>query len=190
MHRFLPVITRWQGSRITEMVVNHRPRVHGTTKYGLRRTIKVLLDLITVKFLGGYLTKPLYFFGKLALLGTALALLALGIAIGQRFGYFSPENPFDLSRYLVRGEPLHFNRNILVLMSVMFVLMSVMFVSMGVVSELLVRIYHESQGRLPYKIRRVIRGGQGSEPGDAAPDRPAAGPQDATNVSSESGATR
>ena len=67
MHRFLPAICKWRGARITEEVVNHRARTAGTSKYGLKRTIKVLLDLLTVKFLGDYLTKPIYFFGKLAM---------------------------------------------------------------------------------------------------------------------------
>jgi glycosyltransferase involved in cell wall biosynthesis len=169
MHRFLPVITRWQGARITEKVVNHRPRIHGRTKYGLRRTIKVLLDLITVKFLGGYLTKPLYFFGKLALVGTVLAFGTLGVAVAQKYGYFSPDSLLDFRSYFTQTERLHLNRNVLVLMSVMLMLMSVIFLTMGVLSELLVRIYHESQGRVPYKIRRVRRGG-GSEP--AEPTRP------------------
>ena len=64
MHRFIPAICKWRGARVTEEVVNHRPRVAGESKYGLKRTIKVLLDLITVKFLGDYLAKPIYFFGK------------------------------------------------------------------------------------------------------------------------------
>lgn len=146
MHRFLPIITRWRGARITELAVNHRPRVHGETKYGLRRTVKVLLDLVTVKFLGDYLTKPIYFFGKMSLVSLSLAMGSLGIAIGQKYGIFTT-------------EPLNLNRNVLVLLAVMLGLMTVMFIVMGILSELLVRIYHESQGRKVYKIRRMIRGG-------------------------------
>lgn len=146
MHRFLPVITRWRGARIAELVVNHRPRVHGKTKYGLRRTIKVLLDLVTVKFLGDYLTKPIYFFGKLCLVTLATALCGLMLAVFQKYGHFI-------------SEPLNLNRNVLVLLSVMMVLMAVMFLVMGVLSELLVRIYHESQGRRVYKVRQTVRGG-------------------------------
>lgn len=149
MHRFLPIICGWRGARLTELVVNHRPRLHGTTKYGLRRTIKVLLDLITVKFLGDYLTKPIYFFGKAGLVSTAGAIITLSIAIYQKYGY------------LGSGEPLNLNRNVLVLLSAMLVLMTVMFIMLGVVSELLVRIYHESQDRKIYKVR-LIQLGQSS----------------------------
>ena len=81
MHRFLPALCRWRGARLSELVVNHRPRVAGKTKYGLKRTIKVLFDLLTVKFLGDYLTKPIYFFGKLAMLTMLISFLSVGVAI-------------------------------------------------------------------------------------------------------------
>ncbi len=150
MHRFLPVITKWRGARITEVEVNHRPRVHGVTKYDLRRTIKVMLDLITVKFLGDYLTKPIYFFGKAALLSTFGSVASLGIAIFQKYGYLTTEE-------------VNLNRNVLVLFSVMLFLMTVLFLMMGVISELLVRIYHESQGRTTYKVRTLVQGGDSAD---------------------------
>jgi glycosyltransferase involved in cell wall biosynthesis len=146
MHRFLPVIVRWRGARLAELVVNHRPRVHGSTKYDLRRTIKVMLDLITVKFLGGYLTKPLYFFGKAALLSFTLSITSVTVAVFQKFGYLSTDGPLNL------------NRNVLVLLGTMLFLMTVMLIMLGVVAELLVRIYHESQDRAIYKIRGTTRG--------------------------------
>lgn len=162
MHRFLPALCRWRGARVGEMVVNHRPRRFGASKYSLRRTIKVLLDLVTVKFLGDYLTKPLYFFGKLALASVAISLASVAVAIVQRTGYLMPG-----------GEPLHLNRNVLVLFSMMLFLMSLMFIMLGVVSELLVRIYHESQGKTPYVIRRVgwpsRRRGPGLDPARGGP---------------------
>lgn len=145
MHRFLPIITKWRGARITELEVNHRARVHGQTKYDLRRTIKVMLDLITVKFLGDYLTKPIYFFGKAALLSTFGSGVSLGIAIFQKFGYLT-------------STEINLNRNVLVLFSVMLFLMTVLFLMMGVISELLVRIYHESQGRKIFKVRQLVNG--------------------------------
>lgn len=146
MHRFLPAICKWRGARVAELVVNHRPRLHGNSKYNLRRTIKVLLDLVTIKFLGDYLTKPLYFFGKLGIISLAGSLLSLGIAIVQKFGALT-----------FTGEALNLNRNVLVLFSMMLFLMTIMFIMIGVMSELLVRIYHESQGKLPYTVRRVTR---------------------------------
>jgi glycosyltransferase involved in cell wall biosynthesis len=154
MHRFLPAICRWRGARLGEQVVNHRPRVAGETKYGLKRTVKVLFDLITVKFLGDYLTKPIYFFGKLSLLTLALSFFSLGLAIVQKLGYLTEH-----------GGPVMLNNSIFVLFSMMMFITAVILLMMGMVSELLVRIYHESQGRMPYKIRRVyggtVQGGNG-----------------------------
>lgn len=147
MHRFLPAICKWRGARVTEIVVNHRQRIAGETKYGLKRTIKVLLDLITVVFFGDYLTKPIYFFGKLTIALLGVTMLAGTVAVIQKFGYMTEH-----------GQPVNLNDNIFVLFAAMTILMSIMFLMMGVISELLVRIYHESQDRTPYKIRRLIRG--------------------------------
>lgn len=146
MHRFLPAICQWRGARISELVVNHRPREFGTSKYGMKRTVKVMLDLMTVKFLGDYLSKPIYFFGKLGLAAFALAWLALSVAIVQRMGWLVPG-----------GEAINLNRNVLVLLAMMLCIMSVFIVMIGLLSELLVRIYHESQDIRPYKVRRIWR---------------------------------
>jgi glycosyltransferase involved in cell wall biosynthesis len=153
MHRFLPAICRWRGARLGELVVNHRPRIAGETKYGLKRTVKVLFDLITVKFLGDYLTKPIYFFGKLAMMCMGLSFLSVAVAVVQKFGYLTEH-----------GNPVMLNNNVLILFAMMMFITSLMMLMMGVVSELLVRIYHESQGRTPYKVRRIVR---------AAPAEPA-----------------
>jgi glycosyltransferase involved in cell wall biosynthesis len=146
MHRFLPALCHWRGARLSELVVNHRPRVAGTTKYGLKRTVKVLFDLLTVKFLGDYLTKPLYFFGKLAMVAMLISFLSVGVAIAQKFGYWTEH-----------GVPVKLNNNIFVLFSMMTFITTVLLLMVGVIAELLIRIYHESQGRTPYKIRRIIR---------------------------------
>lgn len=145
LHRFLPALAVWHGARITELVVNHRPRVHGQTKYGLRRTIKVLLDLVTVKFLGTYLNKPLYFFGKLAIATLMLAFLVLAVAVAQKFGYM--------------GQPqgLNLNNNVLVPLAALLCFLSVQCILFGILSELLVRIYHQSQGSPTYRVRRIYR---------------------------------
>lgn len=146
MHRFLPAICKWRGARVTEEIVNHRARTAGSSKYGLKRTIKVLLDLVTVKFLGDYLTKPIYFFGKLALVALTVSFLAIGLTIVQKFGYLTEH-----------GSPVNMNNNVFLLLAVMLFLMAVMFVLVGVLSELLVRIYHENQKLTPYKIKTVIK---------------------------------
>jgi len=153
LHRFLPALAVWHGAKITELEVNHRPRIHGTTKYGLKRTIKVLLDLVTVKFLGTYMNKPLYFFGKLGMVTLLLSFLVGVISVGQKFGYF--------------GQPggLHFNNNILVTLAALLCFFSVQCVLFGVVAELLVRIYHETRRIPTYRIRNTYRAGDNEQAG-------------------------
>jgi len=146
MHRFLPALCQWRGARISELVVNHRARVAGKTKYGLKRILKVLFDLLTVKFLGDYLTKPIYFFGKLAMLTMLISFLSVGVAILQKFGYVTEQ-----------GVPVRLNSNIFILFAVMTFITTGMLMMAGLLAELLIRIYHESQGRTPYKIRRILR---------------------------------
>lgn len=146
MHRFLPAICKWRGARLAEVVVNHRPRVSGQTKYGIDRTLRVLFDLLTVKFLGDYLTNPLYFFGKLAVLTLVTSFLAVGMAIVQKLGYLTEH-----------GGPVMLNSNIFIIFAMMMFLTTVSLLMMGLMSELLIRIYHESQDRPPYRIRRVWR---------------------------------
>jgi len=145
LHRFLPALAMWQGARISELVVNHRPRVRGQTKYGLWRTFRVLLDLVIVKFLSGYMTRPLYFFGKIGLVSMLLAVVVLGAALSQKFGFL--------------GQPqgLNLNRNILVTLSALLVFLTVQCVLFGIVSELLVRIYSDIRGQPIYRIRKVHR---------------------------------
>jgi hypothetical protein len=153
MHRFLPALCKWRGARLTEVVVNHRPRVTGQTKYGISRTMRVLLDLLTVKFLGDYVANPLYLFGKLAFLSLAAGTLAVAVAIVQKLGY--------LTEY---GEPVRLNNNIFIIFAMMGFLTAFGLLMMGLMSELLIRIYHESQDRPPYRIRRIWRSS------DSAPD--------------------
>ena len=150
MHRFLPAICKWRGARVTDQVVNHRAREHGKSKYGLKRTFKVLLDLLTVKFLGDYGTKPIYFFGKLSAITLMVSGASFVVAVLQKFGLFWTEN----------GERLSLNRNVFLLFAVMTFMIAIIFLMMGVLSELMVRIYYESQSLRPYKIRVTHRGGQ------------------------------
>lgn len=152
MHRFLPYMCRRRGARMTERAVNHRPRIAGETKYGLKRTIKVLFDLLTVKFLEDYLTKPLYFFGKLGMLGLFGSGLAFVLALTQKFGYLTEH-----------GQSVNLNNSIFVLFGGVMFITTVLLLMMGVISELLIRIYHESQGRMPFRIRHIHRPGPISE---------------------------
>jgi glycosyltransferase involved in cell wall biosynthesis len=141
MHRFIPAVASWCGATITEMVVNHRPRVAGVAKYGLARTFKVILDLITVKFLLSFSTKPIYVFGGLGVLSFLGACLSGGIVLYQKF---------------LSATHLAMNRNPLLVLTAMLITAAIQFLLMGLLAELLVRTYHESQGRPTYSIRRII----------------------------------
>ena len=139
MHRFLPALARWVGASIAEVSVTHHPRRHGRSKYGLGRILKVLLDLFTVKFLMSYWTRPIQIFGLFGLVsGGAGIVLSLILGIQRLF--------FDV--------PLG-NRPIL-LLAVLLVVVGIQFITMGLLAEMLVRTYHESQGKPIYAIREVL----------------------------------
>jgi glycosyltransferase involved in cell wall biosynthesis len=146
MHRFIPVLASWSGANICEMVVNHRPRTAGVAKYGLGRTWKVMLDLITVKFLGSFSTKPIYIFGGLGFASALGAILMVLIMFYQKFS----------------AQQLPMNRNPLLILSAVLIMSTVQFILMGLLAELLVRTYHESQNRPTYVIREIL----GSSAGD------------------------
>jgi glycosyltransferase involved in cell wall biosynthesis len=139
MHRFIPVFAHAVGARITELPVRHHARKFGKAKYGLERTIKVLLDLFTVKFLLSYSSKPIYLFG-----GTGFFLMFAGAA--------------DLLFLLVRrtffGTPVFTSP--LLQIGVMFFIMGFQAILMGLIAELLARTYHESQQKPTYTIRNAI----------------------------------
>ena len=140
MHRFIPVYASWVGARITELTVNHRPRAFGHSKYSLARTSRVLLDLITVKLLGSYSTKPIYFFGFAAFGLWALALVFAAIVIIQKV---LPPYPYA-------------HNNPLLLLSVFLAIVGVQFILMGLLAELSIRTYHESQAKTTYVVREII----------------------------------
>lgn len=139
MHRFIPALASWSGAKIAEIVVNHRPRTTGVAKYGLGRTWKVLLDLITVNFLGSFSTKPIYVFGGLGLL-SGLGAIALAIIVIYQKIYFKT----DMS-----GNPL-------LILTAVFIIATIQFILMGLLAELLVRTYHESQNRPTYVIKEIL----------------------------------
>ncbi len=141
MHRFIPALASWGGAKITECVVNHRPRTNGVTKYGLGRTLKVVLDLITIKFLGSFSTKPIYIFGGLGA-ASALGSIASGVAV--------------LYQKFVSIQHLSINRNPLLVLTAVLITTTIQFVLMGLLAELLVRTYHESQNRPTYIIKEIL----------------------------------
>lgn len=139
MHRFVPILASWQGARVAEVEVNHRPRVAGKSKYGIGRTFKVVLDLITIKFMGSFLTKPIYVFGGAgAGLGFLSALLAC----------------YTLWQKLAYGVWVH--RNPLFLVAIFFGLVGVQLIMMGLLGELLTRVYFAATKTAPYVVREVI----------------------------------
>jgi len=139
MHRFIPIYASWQGARVTEMVVNHRARHAGRSKYGLNRTLKVLLDLLVVKFLASYATRPIHVFGGFGFFSWLCAACAAGWAV----------------YYKVRGLK-DFVQTPLPLLAVMFTLVGALSLLMGLLAELVVRTYYESQGKRPYLIAEEL----------------------------------
>jgi glycosyltransferase involved in cell wall biosynthesis len=141
MHRFIPVYAHRVGAKIFEMPVRHHPRKYGKTKYGLERTVKVILDLFTVKYLLSYANKPIYLFGGYGL----LFILISGIAL---LYLFFRKVFFQVS---VTQSPLF-------ILSVMVGMIGVQSILLGLIAELQVRTYHESQGKPIYVVRQVING--------------------------------
>jgi glycosyltransferase involved in cell wall biosynthesis len=139
MHRFIPVFADSVGARITEVIVNHHPRRFGKTKYGLERTVKVILDLFTVKFLVSFASKPIYLFG-----GTGLGLMVISALL---MAYLFIRRIFFLVG--VTGSPLFQT-------STMFFILGFQSMLMGLIAELLVRTYHESQRKTTYVVRTKI----------------------------------
>ncbi len=137
MHRFLPAIANWYGVRIAEIETTHHPRRYGRSKYGLSRTIKVILDLITVKFLQSFSTKPIQAFGPIGLLSVFLGLLISS--------YLSFEK-FFLGK-TIGNRPL-------LLLGVLLIIVGIQLVGMGLLGEMLVRVYHESQGKPIYTLKQ------------------------------------
>jgi glycosyltransferase involved in cell wall biosynthesis len=138
MHRFIPAVASWMGVTLAEVPVNHRPRTRGRSKYGLGRTVPVLIDLFTVKFLLAYGTRPAHLFGRLGLSFGGLGFLILA--------YLSYIRLF--ADTAIAGRPLLFLGGLLFLFGVILV-------SVGLLAEMLVRIYHESQGKPIYVVKEL-----------------------------------
>ncbi len=139
MHRFIPIFASWAGARITELEVRHHPRRHGQSKYGFSRTIKVVLDLITIQFLGRFSTKPMYLFGGLGFLSFAGVTLFSAITLYQR--YF---------------EGVRAHRNPLLLLAIFCLIAGLQFILFGLLAELITRTYHESQNKPTYIVKEPI----------------------------------
>lgn len=146
LHRFLPALAFIEGARITELPVRHHARVHGQSKYGLGRTFRVVLDLLTVFFMKKFLTRPMHVFGLLGMVSTTVGILLglyltfLKLGLGQNIG----ERP-------------------LLILSVVLLLTGIQLFCFGLLGELMMRTYHESQGRPIYRVREIAEFGVESE---------------------------
>lgn len=153
MHRFIPIYASWRGGRLAEIVVNHRARRFGTSKYGIGRTFKVLLDLMTVKFLSGYTTKPAYLFG-----GIGISLIGIGaiLALGS------------ILEWLIWNAWPH--KMTVMMLATFFVTNGVVLLCIGLLAELVVRIYHGQGHRRTYVLASEVR--SGDVPSVRPPPRP------------------
>jgi len=147
MHRFIPALAAWVGAQVTEVVVRHHPRRHGRSKYGLSRTLRVVLDLITVKYLLRYSHRPMQAFGKIGLLLAVPGVVLLGgiVALHVSFWLFGTRWGADLIK-----------RPAWLLMGFGLVFMGVQFIAIGLLAEVLTRTYHESQAKPTYAVRERV----------------------------------
>jgi dolichol-phosphate mannosyltransferase len=136
MHRFIPIYARWLGARVTEIPVKHHPRTKGQSKYGLERVVKVVLDMMVVKFLDRHFVKPIYVFGGVGLGSIALAFLTLAVMIWLRI-----------------AEGVSMILTPLPLLAALFFLIGVISILLGLLAEMTVRTYFESQHRPAYTVR-------------------------------------
>lgn len=139
MHRFVPALAHLVGARVTELAVNHRPRVAGKTKYGISRTFRVVLDLMTVKFLLKYSLRPMHLFGKWAGLSFGAACLSGVVTLAMKF-----------------VDGLSMNRNPLLILTAFLLFSGFQFLAMGLLAELMTRIYHEAQDKAIYSVRKTL----------------------------------
>ena len=139
MHRFIPILAHWRGARCAEIVVRHHARVHGTSKYGISRTFRVILDLITVKYMIQYLTSPMKLFGGIGLVCLLLGGLSGAATLGMKLagGVDMTGNPF-------------------LMLTAFSVLAGLQFFVLGMLGEVCVRTYYESQNKQPYAIRELV----------------------------------
>jgi len=142
MHRFIPIYASWSGARVTEIAVEHHARTMGKSKYGLSRTIKVVFDLMTIKFMASYQTKPLYMFGFAGLATFIISFLCAVLALLMKFA----------------GWPHHadFVQTPLPVLTMVLLVLGVQFFFMGLLAEMLVRTYHESQAKPIYAVKERI----------------------------------
>ncbi|HOJ49839.1 MAG TPA: glycosyltransferase family 2 protein [Spirochaetota bacterium] len=138
MHRFIPIYASWVGAKITDLPVKHHPRQFGKSKYGISRTFKVIIDLFAMKFLGSYSTKPMHFFGKIAGLHFIFAILWSFIYLYR----------------VIKSKKFLTDESLVLIF--LFWALTVLFIGFGLLAEVMVRVYHESQNKPTYIIKDKI----------------------------------
>jgi glycosyltransferase involved in cell wall biosynthesis len=151
MHRFIPVIALQHGAHLIQVPVRHHPRTAGKTKYTLSRTFRVILDLITVKFMHSYLTRPMHAMGLAGLFSMGLGFVSMLMTVYMKYH----SGPW--------GEPVWMTGNPFLHLSALLVLLGVQFISLGLIGEMMARTYFESQGKKSYTVRRTINFEQSSQ---------------------------
>ena len=154
LHRFIPVLAKLIGAEIAEIKVKHHPRIRGKSKYGLSRTIRVILDLITIKFLMSYSTRPIQIFG---LMGMVSLLGGLGVCTYLSIGklFFPAGIKSGWLSYLFSETSL-IERMPMLILGVLLLFLGIQFITMGLLGELMIRTYHESQKKPIYVIREIV----------------------------------
>ncbi len=148
MHRFIPIFATWQGARVTELVVHHRARTAGKTKYGLGRTFNVVLDLILILFYQRYAQRPIHLFGRIGLISILLSLVSFALMLYFKFLH-DPLTGLGAKSFIETPLPL---------VTVMFFLAGVQSILMGVLAEMIMRTYYESQSKTTYLLGEVRQG--------------------------------
>ncbi len=142
MHRFIPAYASWRGARVTEIEVNHRPRKHGKSNYGISRTFRVLLDLLLLRFLHQYMNRPIHFFGMVGFVSLGLGVLAGAVGVYLRL--------FHHMSLITTPLPT---------LAALLIIVGVQFIGMGILAEILMRVYYESQKKTPYIVKDTINFG-------------------------------
>jgi dolichol-phosphate mannosyltransferase len=158
MHRFIPIFATWQGAKVTELEVNHRARTAGKTKYGLGRTFNVVLDLILIRFFQRYSQRPIHLFGRLGLISIILSFLSFAGMLYYKY----------LHEPLTGNHPKSFVDTPLPLLATMFFLGGVQSILMGVLAEMIMRTYYESQSKTTYLLGEVRQGPPPPPAGDTS----------------------
>lgn len=150
MHRFIPALASWTGGTIEEVVVNHKARQYGSSKYGISRTMRVVLDLMTVKFLLRYSARPIQIFGRIGMLFLIPGLFLLGMMVVANVGYWCGVAALGDVVARLKGSPFW------IVAAFMLILFGIHFISIGLLAELQTRTYHEAQNKPIYVVRETV----------------------------------